>query len=153
MQFKDHLIELFEFNDATNKKLFMKIGSLGDQDECIRLASHLINCQYKWMARLVDGERANTMSCGNRFILYINLNTNGIRALAMDRVYQYPKHRTSQPILFMALTRRLDGHTSRHRVAAKFSFHPSPRRDRRSYARRFEPDFVDFIGTKARKIN
>src|SRR5437868_4116475 len=62
MQFKDHLIELFEFNDKTNKKLFKKIGTLDDQVECIRFASHLINCQYKWMARLVDGERANAMS-------------------------------------------------------------------------------------------
>src|SRR2546423_8998921 len=62
MQFKDHLIELFEFNDKTNKRLFKKIGSLDDQTECIRFASHLINCQYKWMARLGDDERANAMS-------------------------------------------------------------------------------------------
>ena len=56
MAFKDHLLELFEFNDKTNKKLFKKIGTLQDQAECLRFASHLINCQYKWMARLVDNE-------------------------------------------------------------------------------------------------
>lgn len=53
MKMKNYLIETFEYNSSTNKKLLEKIASLRDSEESIKLFSHLINCQYKWLARIL----------------------------------------------------------------------------------------------------
>lgn len=52
MDLKQHLVDTFRFNDHANRKLIQKMGELPDPAEAIRLFSHLINCQYKWMARV-----------------------------------------------------------------------------------------------------
>src|SRR5882762_1195324 len=62
MQMKDYLIDTFKYNDATNKKLLVKINLLGNKEESIKLFSHLINCQYKWMARIMQDPNAKKMS-------------------------------------------------------------------------------------------
>jgi uncharacterized damage-inducible protein DinB len=49
---KDFLIEMFEFNKDANVKMASKIGSLVSPEEGIRLLSHLVNCQYKWLDRI-----------------------------------------------------------------------------------------------------
>lgn len=49
---KQHLTETFLFNDKANLQVLEKIKVLPDKKECIRLFSHLINCQYKWMDRI-----------------------------------------------------------------------------------------------------
>ena len=59
---KEFLIETFLYNDATNKKLLGKIRHLEDKWEAIRLISHLIRSQYKWMARIVQDPAAPQMS-------------------------------------------------------------------------------------------
>ena len=62
MQMKNYLLDTFHYNDATNKKLLVKISSLPDKSECIRFFSHLINSQYKWMARSMHDPKAPQMS-------------------------------------------------------------------------------------------
>ena len=59
---KDYLIETFKYNDVTNKKLLSKILQLPEKAEAIKLFSHLINCQYKWMARILKDPNAIQMS-------------------------------------------------------------------------------------------
>ena len=53
MQMKNYLIDTFRFNDSTNKKLLEKIKLLNQKEESIKLFRHLINCQYKWLARIL----------------------------------------------------------------------------------------------------
>lgn len=53
METKTYLIETFEYNSSTNRKLLEKIELLPDREESIKLFSHLINCQYKWLARIL----------------------------------------------------------------------------------------------------
>jgi hypothetical protein len=62
MQLNNYLEETFQFNDATNKKLLANIKLLPDPNEAIKLFSHLINCQYKWMARIVQNPGAPKMN-------------------------------------------------------------------------------------------
>ncbi len=62
MQMKQYLLDTFLFNDITNKKLLEKIMILPDKTESIKLFSHLINCQYKWMARIQHDPLAPQMS-------------------------------------------------------------------------------------------
>jgi uncharacterized damage-inducible protein DinB len=52
MNLIQHLTDTFRFNDQANRKLIRKISELPDPAEAIRLFSHLVNCQYKWMARV-----------------------------------------------------------------------------------------------------
>lgn len=62
MEMKNYLLETFKFNDVANKKILEKIFLLPDKSEVIRLFSHLINCQYKWMARVKQDPDSAQMS-------------------------------------------------------------------------------------------
>ena len=62
MDFKQYLIDTFKFNDAANKKVLEKIKLLPDKTEAIKLFSHLITCQYRWMAGLMQEPRAKEMT-------------------------------------------------------------------------------------------
>ena len=59
---KEYLIEAFLFNDGMNKRMLKKINELTDKEGCVKYFSHLINSQYKWMARIKEDERAKEMS-------------------------------------------------------------------------------------------
>jgi uncharacterized damage-inducible protein DinB len=61
-QMKDHLLQLFSFNRQSNIQLVAKVGSMADPQAAIRLLSHLVNCQYRWLARLNEPEKAAQMS-------------------------------------------------------------------------------------------
>jgi uncharacterized damage-inducible protein DinB len=58
---KEYLIDTFSFNDVTNKKLLEKIKQLPDKTESIKLFIHLINCQYKWMSRIIHDANLQQM--------------------------------------------------------------------------------------------
>lgn len=62
MSMKKYLIDTFIFNDTANKKLLLKILQLSDKTEAVKLFSHLINSQYKWMARILHDPKAGEMS-------------------------------------------------------------------------------------------
>ena len=49
---KQHLIDTFKFNDWANKTMLKNIKVMPDPEECIKLFSHLIQSQNKWMARI-----------------------------------------------------------------------------------------------------
>src|SRR4030095_7283119 len=59
---KEYLIRAFQYNDFANRKLIEKVGQLPDQTECVKLISHLINCMYKWLARVNQVPNAHEMS-------------------------------------------------------------------------------------------
>src|SRR6185295_6745089 len=45
IRMKAYLLDTFQFNDITNRKVLAKIAVLTDKEECIKLFSHLINSQ------------------------------------------------------------------------------------------------------------
>ncbi|MEO7523478.1 MAG: hypothetical protein ABIT58_05250, partial [Ferruginibacter sp.] len=57
-----YLVNTFNYNRAANNKLLEKINQLSNKAECIKLFSHLVNCQVKWMARIKQEEGAVDMS-------------------------------------------------------------------------------------------
>jgi uncharacterized damage-inducible protein DinB len=59
---KTYLLNTFAWNDSANNKLLEKIKLLPDKTACIKFFSHLVNCQYKWMARIKQDEHAFSMS-------------------------------------------------------------------------------------------
>ena len=52
MDLKEYLVDTFHYNDWANKKLLEKIRQLPDKTEAVKIFSHLINAQNKWMARV-----------------------------------------------------------------------------------------------------
>jgi uncharacterized damage-inducible protein DinB len=62
MEMRQHIIDTFNFNSEANLKVLEKIKELADKKEVIRLFSHLINCQYKWMARITHNPKVQEMS-------------------------------------------------------------------------------------------
>jgi len=62
MEMKQYLIDTFKFNDTANKKVLEKIKLLPDNTEPIKLFSHLITCQYRWMAGVMQEQRAKEMT-------------------------------------------------------------------------------------------
>ncbi len=51
---KQYLIDTFKYNDWANRKLLISIKQLPDTNESIKLFSHLITSQNKWMNRIVN---------------------------------------------------------------------------------------------------
>lgn len=157
MQLKDHLLELFFFNDATNKVLFDKVEQLNNQGECIRLISHLINCQYKWLARMVDFENADKLDWWHPRYGPDQFDTEWTRSL--QPWIEYVENRSDDELLVEREFIGFDGGrwaAAPKDVALQLNFHSIHHRAQIQTIIReqgVEPDFVDFIGTKYRKLN
>src|SRR4051812_39323476 len=62
MEMKHYILNTFKYNDYANRMVLEKIKELPDKNEAIKFFSHLINCQYKWMARVIQDPQAPKMS-------------------------------------------------------------------------------------------
>lgn len=51
---KSHLIDMFRFNLDANKKMVLSVKDIPENEEMLKLLSHLANCQYKWLERIID---------------------------------------------------------------------------------------------------
>src|SRR5579862_7091983 len=91
MQLNNYLEETFQFNDVTNKKLLANIRLLHDPNEAIKLFSHLINCQYKWMARIVQNPDAPKMSWWEPIYEFDDLEMEWSKSLAPWIAYIHEK--------------------------------------------------------------
>ena len=49
---REFLIDMFEINKEANIRMVSDIKTLPSGEESIKLLSHLVNCQYKWIDRL-----------------------------------------------------------------------------------------------------
>ncbi len=59
---KTHLIEMFHFNMDANIKLVSTIRAIPDNQEMLLHLSHLANCQYKWLGRIISLPEADAKS-------------------------------------------------------------------------------------------
>jgi uncharacterized damage-inducible protein DinB len=156
MELKQYLQETFEYNDFANKLVLEKISQLPEKDEAIKLFSHLINSMNKWMARIVQDPAVNELdwwkpeypfeelsarwaACLNRWLDFIRSKTED----ELFAVIQYTGSdggRWEVPLKDIPL--QLNYHSIHHRAQIQ------------SVIRRqgLVPDFVDYIGTKYRKL-
>ena len=156
MQMRNYLIETFTFNDITNKKLLGKIAMLNDRKESIRLFSHLINCQYKWMARIVQDPNAKKMSWWEPVYDFDELEKEWAKSLALWINYITGKtdEELSTEVTFIGFDDGLWAATPKD-IALQLNYHSIHHRAQIQTIIRqqgMEPDFVDYIGTKYRKL-
>ena len=157
MQMKDYLIETFNYNDATNKKLLDKINLLNDKKESVKLFSHLINCQYKWMARIMKDPKAKLMSWWEPIYDFDKLYEEWTKSL--DLWISYIASKTDEELSTETTFIGFDGGTwaaTPKDIALQLNYHSIHHRAQIQTIIReqgIEPEFVDYIGTKYRKLS
>jgi uncharacterized damage-inducible protein DinB len=156
MQMKDYLIETFKYNDSTNTKLLDKIKLLNDNLESVKLFSHLINCQYKWMARILQTPKAKEMSWWEPVYNFDILKEEWTKSLDLWITYLEPKTdvELSTEVTFIGFDGEIWAATPQD-IALQLNYHSIHHRAQIQTIIRqqgIEPGFVDYIGTKYRKI-
>ena len=157
MQMKDYLLDTFQFNDSSNKKLLKKIALLKAPEESIKLFSHLINCQYKWMARIIQDPAAKTMSWWDPVYDIDKLEAAWTGSLTpwISYISEHTDEALSAETTFIGF----DGGTwaaSPKDIALQLNYHSIHHRAQIQTLIRqqgIEPDFVDYIGTRYRKLS
>lgn len=156
MEMKNYLLDTFEYNDGANKKLLEKIKLLTDPEESIKLFSHLVNCQYKWMARIMQDPAAVTMSWWEPVYPIDELDeawTNSV-ALWTNYISGQTDEALNTEVSFTGFDGGLWAATPMD-IALQLNYHSIHHRAQIQTMIRqqgIEPDFVDYIGTKYRKL-
>lgn len=153
---KDHLIETFIFNDSTNKTMLRKINELTDKEGCIKFFSHLINSQNKWMARIVQDAKALEMSWWEPVYALDKLEKKWDKSL--QTWISFVQNKTEEEIFEEIEFTGYDGGRWKARVvdiALQLNYHSIHHRAQMQMLIReqgIEPDFIDYIGTKYKKV-
>lgn len=154
---KQHLIDTFKFNDVINKKLLEKIAELPDKTESIKLFSHLINCQYKWMARVNNDPKHHELSWWEPLYNIGELESQWDKSL--QPWLHYIQSKADEELATEVQFIGLDGNTyaaAPQDIALQLNYHSIHHRAQiQSFIRKqgVEADFVDYIGTKYKKLS
>ena len=154
---KEYLADTFRFNDVTNKKLLHKIKQLGDKEESLKLFSHLINCQYKWMARILKDPNVINMSWWEPVYKLEEMEEHWTKSLNLW--LKYINSKTDEELATEVIFEGFDGGdyaASPKDIALQLNYHSIHHRAQIQMLIRsqgIEPDFVDYIGTRYRKLS
>ena len=153
---KQYLRDTFLFNDLTNKKLLEKIKQLPDKAECIKFFSHLINCQYKWMARIMHDPTAPETSWWGPVFEIEKLEEEWDKSLKpwLDYIDEHTDEQLATEVVFIGLD-GMQWAATPEDIALQLNYHSIHHRAQIQTIIRqqgIDPDFVDYIGTKYRKL-
>jgi uncharacterized damage-inducible protein DinB len=154
---KQYLIETFRYNDFANKKVLEKIKQLPDPAKGIKFFSHLINSQYKWMARITQNPQAQNMSWWDPVYPVEQLEEEWNKSLQawITFLEQKMEEELFQEVTFIGfdggrwaaklkdIALQLNYHSIHHRAQIQSLIR----------AQGLEPDFVDYIGTVYKKLS
>ena len=151
MDLKNYLLDTFNFNDFANKKLLEKIRLLEHKEECIKLFSHLINCQFKWMARISKDPKAQEMSWWDPIYDFEKLEQEWTKSLDAWTKYILTNSDVllSSEVTFTGFDKGLWAATPKD-IALQLNYHSIHHWAQiQTLIRKqgVEPDFVDYIGT------
>jgi uncharacterized damage-inducible protein DinB len=157
MELRQYLIDTFQYNDYANKLVLKKIKELPDKEEAIRFFSHLINSQNKWLKRIQVYPQDPKMDWWEPVYELEELESKWneslqqwldfINSILEDDLYSeknfvgYDGAHWSVPLKDIAL--QLNYHSIHHRAQIQTIIRQQG----------FEPDFVDYIGTKYKRIS
>lgn len=153
---KQYLIETFLFNDAANKMLLEKIRQLPDKTTAIRFFSHLINSQDKWLKRIeiypedpkmdwweplyeLDQLEELWDKSLKAWVTFLEMKTDE-ELLQEARFVGFDGTHWTVPLKDIPL--QLNYHSIHHRAQVQTIIR----------AQGLEPDFVDYIGTKYKRL-
>jgi uncharacterized damage-inducible protein DinB len=156
MEMKQHLIDTFKFNDFANRNMIQKISQLKEKGEAIRLISHLINSPIKWLARIQEYPSNPNLdwwlpqykfeelepawkNSVNEWISFLESKEEKELFEEVKFIGWDDAHWTA-PLKDIAL--QLNYHSFHHRAQIQLTIR----------SQGIEPDFIDYIGTKYKKL-
>ncbi len=157
MEIKEYLIETFIFNDLVNKQMLNKIKELPDKEQCVKFFSHLINSQDKWLARIIQYPNNPNMDWWEPTYNLDELETKWKESL--DKWIEYIEDKTEEDLLSEVKFIGYDGgHWSAilKDIPLQLNYHSIHHRAQMQLFIRqqgLEPDFIDYIGTKYKKLS
>ena len=157
MQMKDYLLETFRYNDQANKMALAKIREIPEKEECIRFFCHMVNSMNKWLGRIrqcpgyteldwwkpeysLDDMELKWDECLQAWIEFIE-------SKAEDELFEDVEFIGFDGYDFAAVIKD---------IALQLNYHAIQHRSQIQYLIRQQgiaPDFVDYIGTKYRKLS
>ncbi len=152
MEMNSHLRDLFQFQDVANRKIFARLGELTAADEVLKLMSHLIHSQDKWLARLRQDPDANQREWFGPSFLAAAITGEWERSLA-DWI-AYLDGRSEEAIEAEVSYTGPDGRRWAAKlcdIALQLNFHGVHHRAQVQTIFRqqgLQPDFIDYIGTR-----
>ena len=156
MEMKQYLLDTFHFNDETNRRMLRKVRNLPDQQEFIRYFSHLVNSQNKWLVRILQDAKAVQMSWWEPVYSFEELEERW-----SDSVHAWIKfldEKSEEDLYREVEFTGYDGGKWAARlldIALQLNYHSIHHRAQMQVLIRqqgMEPDFIDYIGTKYRKV-
>ena len=156
MQLNTYLRDTFLFNDATNLAVLKKIRQLSEPAEAIRLFSHLLNSQHKWWARIMQDPKAPAMSWWDPVYGLDQLEAEWSKSLRpwLNYLDQQTEDQLSTEVSFSGLDNVLWAASPKD-IMLQLNYHSIHHRAQIQTILRqqgIEPDFVDYIGTRYRKM-
>jgi uncharacterized damage-inducible protein DinB len=154
---KEYLIETFHYNLNANIRLLEKIKMLPDKTESIKFFSHLINCQYRWMARITHDPIESQMSWWTPVYPLDELELKWKQSIKIWTGYISEK--TIEELSTEVIYNGTDGGkyaATPLDIALQLNYHSIHHRAQVQTLIRqqgLEPDFLDYIGTKFRKLS
>jgi uncharacterized damage-inducible protein DinB len=157
MEMKQHLIESFQYNDYANHLALAKIKEIPDKDECIKFFCHMINSMNKWLARIekwpgyedmdwwkpeyqLDEVETKWDECVKRWLDFIDSKTEeGL----FEEVEFIGFDGGNFAVVIKDIALQLNYHAIQHRSQIQYLIRQQG----------VAPDFVDYIGTKYRKLD
>lgn len=157
MEMKTYLLNTFSWTDTANLKLLEKIKLLPDKKECIKLFSHLVNCQYKWMARIKQHPGAAEMSWWEPEYAVDELAAQWKKSVTpwIDYINSTTEVAMCTEVTFIGFDGGLFAAAPMD-IALQLNYHSIHHRAQMQTMIRIqglEPDFLDYIGTKYHKLS
>lgn len=153
---KQYLIDTFRYNEQANLRLLSKIKVLNDGEQCIRFFSHLINSQDKWMARVLGNQEQTKMDWWNP--IYSIDKLDGRLVHSVDAWVSYLENLSEEQLNEYVRFTGFDGAQWEAKIvdiALQLNYHSIHHRAQMQTIIRsqgVEPEFLDYIGTKFRRI-
>jgi uncharacterized damage-inducible protein DinB len=150
MQIKQHLIDMFKYNDYANRKILEKIRRLPDPTEAVRVFSHVVNTMNMWMAQIeqypkyanVDGREPVypldklEAEWDKALRAWLDLLDSKTEDGVLGDVQVVAYDGKSYPIALRDIVLQLNYHAVHHRANIQALIR----------AQGLEPDFLDYIG-------
>ena len=157
MEMRDHIIETFKFNDHANKMVLAKIRELPDKKEALRFFSHLVNSQVKWLKRIEIYPEAPQLEWWEPVYSIEEIENKWNESL-QDWINYIAKKTEDELNLQMKFIGYDGGHWSAalKDIALQLNYHSIHHRAQIQILIRqqgLEPDFIEYIGTKYKKLS
>ena len=157
IEMKQYLIDTFNFNDFANKNILKKIKELPEKEGSIKFFSHLINSQNKWLNRIVKYPNESKLDWWDPLYTLDSIETEWNKSLRawIDFLEKYNDDELFSETKFIGFDGGIWASEIKD-IALQLNYHSIHHRAQIQTLIRqqgIEPDFIDYIGTKYKKIS